>query len=217
MFLRKFMILVFSSLFLFTCKTSSNVGASKIKDATNTGGAAEEAGGDYLTGLNSVEDFNRFALTSNDGYTSVKYTYELKSDAKSIYFQDTKKYDYHYPFLINEVEKYKSMTSSEYETMIRSADQRELAAGAVYFGAQLKTPEYTEPGLIGYTVYYSVEGDMIRVEDITATFNKIKESVSLAKDRVVYVFDNKADYFKFKVRLKAAGIPSVPVERFKQQ
>jgi hypothetical protein len=164
----------------------------------------------FMNTINSYEEFKQLQRNQN-GLNFSKFLYEFKTIGKKIYFQNTKKYEFHFPFIKENLPQYKNLSYSDYERMILSESLKELTAGAVYYSPKMKLPEFTTTGVIGINIYF---GSKVNLNQIAETYNKIQASIPFIQNNIVYIFEKKIDYFKNRIKLKALGVVSTTLSKF---
>ncbi len=165
----------------------------------------------YRTELKSVEDYNALKLSQNN-LTMVKYTYAFKGFNNQMWYQNTSKYDYHFPFLTKEIPLFANLTYPEYSQLIFNRETPALAAGSVHYGPKLVLPEFSTPGVLGFTVYY--EPGQFDMDRATAVYQLLKQTVPWVNGQVAFAFENPADYFRYKQKLADVGIASTVLKQF---
>jgi hypothetical protein len=160
--------------------------------------------------LSTLEEY-RSLVISLQGYSFVKFSYEIADPAQTIFFQNTSLHPFHHPFLSTKIEKYKNISPETlYNDLMVRPCREGLALGAVYYSGQLTVPDDPEPGVLGFTVFMS-SFDQCR---IAATHARLKELAPFAKGRVGFIFERNEDYFKHAKKLEQAGVPVFRAKQF---
>ena len=71
----------------------------------------------YLDQVKSLEDYQKLSRVQN-GLSFIKITYEFTSAEQNIYFQNTQKYEFHFPFLKDNIATYKNITYADFENLV---------------------------------------------------------------------------------------------------
>ncbi len=126
---------------------------------------------DYTSQLADRQTFLRFSgRMPGIPSRAVKFTVDLL-DQNRIYFQDTGKYDFHYPFLKNNIPRYKTASFQQYADAIYGSD---LAAGILLYSETYTLSESATPGTLAFELYMGEPGQPINAETITANFEKVR-------------------------------------------
>lgn len=169
----------------------------------------DQSGKKYLPEILSRWDFLKLVKNTDRG-DYVKFLID-HSDGERAYFQDTGHYPFHFPFLKSEILKFSGLTAQIYENLVFSPGQKIFSAGAIYYLPCSHLNLYEKKDLLGFNVYFKHQISVAEINKVAVT---LRERVPFVQNRLVYLFQNQRDYFKFKKRLSKIGISSVPMNRF---
>lgn len=142
------------------------------------------------------------------GFNYVKFTLELQGE-KNTYFQNSTDYEYHLDFLMNAIPGYENVTNDLFEQLLFSPTYKSLSAGAVYFNDCIKVESLPETGVAAFTLYFKE----FSLDEVVNVYGRLKESIPFADRKLVFLFERKTDYLKYKMALLEKNIPSIPVEK----
>lgn len=159
----------------------------------------------FLNQLENMDDYKGLARTQGK-IEFVKYTFDFSEEAKPVYFQNTETYEWHFPFLKENVAKFKDMSNQEYQELIgfEKPANKKLTAGAGYLVRGLQVPGVNGPEFLGISIYYPRD-----LDEYVNAVAAIKAATPLTAGNVVVVFEDQRDYFKYFRPLQSKGIPSV--------
>lgn len=176
-----------------------------------------------LSRLSSSEEFTGLALPNKVSYPFVKFShfYGLPTNDPNydaIYFQNTKRYEFHEQFLRENFERYRNIKNYEELILPPKGDEsgpsiKEITAGALYY----RPANGPDAQVLAYEIYFrediSPTGTVktkIDVAEVARFDKKLKASVSfLPATSIAFVLPQKADLFAYKSKLDAAGVKFV--------
>lgn len=157
----------------------------------------------YVKALKEMSEFQNL-MRIRDGIPYVKYVFEITGE-KNDYFQNSMKYDFHYPFLRAEIPAYKNLASMEYEKFL-FGQPKVFSAGAIFYIGCKNHPVTKIPGYAGFSLYFKGQ---VELNEVASAYKRLSTSVTFSKQPLVFVFDTTEAYFKHNVALKQQGIPSI--------
>lgn len=168
---------------------------------------------EWLPALASKDDYMKLAHSDERNLSYVKFTLEEKTEDNKIYFQNTQKYPFHLEFLRATFPRFANLTMPEFETLIFGPATREFLAGGIFLGQNIQVPGL--PGTadaMGFNIYF--KDNVINVDDVAKAHARMKNALPWIADRVVYVFDEPRDFFRYRNPLQQKGVPSFLLEKF---
>ncbi len=136
----------------------------------------------------------------------VKYTYDFGDSPQGLFFQNTGMYEWHFPFLVENIPHLKNMSNNDYQEWIgfNNPASKKLTAGGAFLVQGLTVPGVNGPRFLGISVYYPRD-----LDEYVQVYEKVKTAAGAADGNVVIVFEDQRDYFKYFRGLQGKGIPAI--------
>lgn len=177
---------------------------------------ANAATADYVQEIATPQTFARYSgQTPGLPVRVVKYTVDLVDPEAQVYFQDTGKYEFHFPFLRAHLPRY---AAASYETYTSAIYGQELAAGVLMYAPNYQLPGATTEGTVVFETYMGAPGEPITAavitanfEKIAATFQELQRRLPFATDRIAYPLPHNLRFGHPEIRalFKNSGIPII--------
>lgn len=166
---------------------------------------ADGGGAKFTASLDNVESYKAMARIEGN-LEFVKYTYDFGDSTQGLFFQNTGMYEWHFPFLVENIPHLKNMSNNDYQEWIgfNNPASKKLTAGGAYLVQGLTVPGVNGPRFLGISVYYPRD-----LDEYVQVYEKIKVASGVADGNVVIVFEDQRDYFKYFRGLQAKGIPAI--------
>lgn len=164
---------------------------------------------DSLTSIGTIQDY--LSLVHNQGNIGhIKYTVELEQENAASYFQNTVKYNYHIHYLKEQIEKYKELTFNDYVKLIYQPLGKGIsfAVGNLYYIDKWTIPAFSKPGFVGFSLYFK---ETLSFEKVIKTHKALSRDIPLAEKKLAVVFEDPKDFFRYRNKLNAIKIPSIPL------
>ncbi|RYZ91511.1 MAG: hypothetical protein EOP04_00150 [Proteobacteria bacterium] len=174
--------------------------------------------------LDTLVKFNDLSLPNAISYPFVKFSYiygvpQSEDIFDTVFYQNTKKYQFHFDFFKENIARYKDIDTARYECLILPprgdegcSSVKEITAGALYY----RPASEGQPEILGYEIYFRSDSSgtalktKIDVAEVARLDKKLKASISfLPSSSIQYILPQKADFFAFKSKLEAAGVKIV--------
>ncbi|OFZ48732.1 MAG: hypothetical protein A2381_05275 [Bdellovibrionales bacterium RIFOXYB1_FULL_37_110] len=156
----------------------------------------------YLDQVKSLEDYQKLSRVQN-GLSFIKITYEFTSAEQNIYFQNTQKYEFHFPFLKDNIATYKNITYADFENLVFLENEKKLIVGAIYYNEKEKA--------LAFNIYFGKE---INLEQIVKTKIKIESATPFVSGKIIYIFPTQIEYLKNQKQLRAMGVESTSLKKY---